>query len=191
MDDPNLSPWVGAMALGMMLAALGAVTWLLVSLSPGTSGSDLRVGDRQVSRLPFAPHRLPDQMQRCSDAAAGRGVSGCVAASSAPSAPPTPSVHRVQRSTRPGAVGVAPPPSQVPSPSAPATLQASTVQVAVLQPSTPQPSAPQPSTLQPTTPQPSTPPPSTPHSAPTRQPLPHNGPVPGGNTNPPHTGPRP
>jgi hypothetical protein len=186
MDDPNLSPWVGAVALGMMLTALAAVTWLLVSLSPGPSGGDLRVGDRQVSRPPFAHHRLPDQMQRCIDADAGRGVSGCVAASSAPPTPPTPSVHRVQRSTRPGAVGVTPPPTQVPSPSAPATLQASTVQVSVVQQSTPQQSTPQPSAPQPSAPQPSAPPP-----APTRQPLPHNGPVPGGNTSPPHTGPRP
>ncbi len=41
MDDQMVSPWVGAMALAVMLAALGAVAWLLVSLSPSTSGGTI------------------------------------------------------------------------------------------------------------------------------------------------------
>jgi hypothetical protein len=164
MDDKNVARWVGALALGLVLAA---VAWLLVSPSPGTSGGNdqVRVSDRQLSLS--AHYRALGLMQRCIDAAAARGVSGCVAASFGPSAPPTPSDRRLQRSTRPGAVGVTPVPIQVPAPSAPATLQ--------------------PATLQPATPPPATPP----SPAPTRRPVPRNGPVPGGNTSPPHTGPSP
>jgi hypothetical protein len=157
MDDQNVANWVGGVAIGLMLAAFA---WLLVSPSPGTSGGNDQVSDRQVSGTLFAHHRPLDQMRRCIDAAGG--VSGCPASSFAPSAPPTPSDRRVQQSTRPGAVGVTSLPAQVPALSAPAS--------------------PPPATLQSSTPPP---------AAPARQPLPHHGPVPGGNTSPPHTGPHP
>lgn len=177
MDDQGVtyshdaSYWVGAVVLGLVLAG---VAWLLASLSTGTGGGRVQVrgSDRQVSRSLSAPHRLPDQTQRCIDAAAARGVPVCTATSFAPSARATPSDRRAQRSTHQVAVVVTPPPTPGPAPSAPASIQ--------------------PATLQPSTPPSSTPPSSTPPPAtPTRRSLPHNGPVPGGNTSPPHTGPRP
>jgi|tagenome__1003787_1003787.scaffolds.fasta_scaffold20939178_2 hypothetical protein len=163
MDDENVADWVVAIALGLVLVA---VAWLLVSPSPGTGGGNAPApsSNRQISLS--AHYRLLDQMQRCMDVAAGRRGSGCLAASSAPSGSPSPSVRPLQRSARLTAVAVAPPPTQVPEPSAPATVA--------------------PATLPPSSPQPSPQPP-----APALRPLPHNGPVPGGNTSPPHTGPRP
>ena len=174
MDDQMVSPWVGAMALAVMLAALGAVAWLLVSLSPSTSGGSDRVSvsERQVSRSLSPHHQLLAQRQRCIDAAAARGGPGCVAASVAPSAPPIPADRRAQGSTHPAAVVVTPPTTQVSAPTTPASLPPSTQQASTQQPSTQQPSTPS-------------------QPAPTRHPSPHNGPVPGGNTSPPHTGPRP
>lgn len=77
---------------------------------------------------------------------------------------PAPRDHRAEPSTGPGAVGVTPAPTHVPTSSAPASL----------------PPAPQPSPLQP------------PHPpAHPRPPAPHHGPVPGGSTSSPHLGPRP
>jgi hypothetical protein len=165
MTDHKASYWFATVSGGL---ALVAVAWLLVSLDPGTSGGNVQVGasDRRVSHPLPRHHRVPNQMPRCIDATPAR-VPGCLASPVAPSAPTTPPVRRVQRSTRPGTVGVTPPATQVPALSAPASPQ----------PSTTQPSA---------TPSPA---PSSPAQA--RQPLPHNGPVPGGNTSPPHTGPRP
>jgi len=167
MDDKNVANWVGGVALGMVLAA---VAWLLVSQSPRTSGGNDTVSmrDRQVSRTVSAYTPTLDPIQRCIDAA----VPGCLAGSSGPSGPPTPSDRGVQRSTRPAAVSVTAPPTQVPALSAPAS--------------------PPPATRPPASPQPSSPQPSTPASpAPTRAPLHLKGPVPGGITSPPYTGPRP
>ncbi len=70
--------------------------------------------------------------------------------------------RRAHRSTRPGAVGVTPPPTRVPASSTPVALP----------PAIPRPSTPEAPTG-------------------TQRPEPHNGPVPGGNTNPPHPGPSP
>jgi hypothetical protein len=161
MDDHDLANWVGGVALGLVLAA---VAWLLVSPSPGTRAGDDSVGlsDRQVSRIVSAYTPTFDPIQRCIDVA----VSGCLPGSSGPSGPPTPSQRRTQRSTRPGAVMVAPPPTQVLAPSAPASVP-------------------------PATPPPATPQTSSPAPAPTPAPVQLKGPVPGGNTSPPHTGPRP
>lgn|SRR5690349_18643913 len=168
MDDRNLANWVGAGTLGL---ALAAAAWMLVSPSTGARGPDqVRVsGGRHVSHA-WDPNRPPEhQRQRCVEAAAARGVTGCAAASSLRFAPPTLPALRAQPVTRAGALGATPPPTQVLA-SAPATVQ----------PSTPQPSSPSPSTAQPSTP-----------PTPTRQPLAHHGPVPGGSTSPPTTGPRP
>lgn len=172
MDERNVANWVGGAAVGLVLAA---ITWLLVFSSPGTGGGSdqVRVSDPRVARNIAARHRPLDQMQSCIDAAAARSVSGCAAASFAPSMPPTPSDRRVQRSTDRGAVGPGAPSVPVVAPSAPTS---------------PPPATPQPSTSPPA----STPPPQpTQHPASTQQPVSHTGPVPGGNTNPPHTGPRP
>jgi hypothetical protein len=179
MDDRNVATWVGALALGLVLAA---VAWLLVAPVPRMSGAgQAGPGDRQVSRtLSVHPHSL-EEMQLCIDASAIRGLPGCVAASFVPSLP-TPSAHRAQRAAGQAPAGVTPPPSQVPAVSAPATPPPATVQPAVFQPADPPSSAPPSSTP---------PPPTSPPSAPTRRPVPHKGPVPGGNTTPPHTGPRP
>lgn len=184
-DVSYVSYWVAAVCGGL---ALVAVAWLLLSLSPGTSGGNalVRVSERQVSRPFAAHHRLPDQTQRCIDSAAARGVSGCAAAPSAPSAPPAPSDRRAQRSTHP-AVEVSAPRTHVPPPPASTNPQPATLQPATLQSSTPPPSNPPPSSPQSSNP----PPPTSPHPSPTRPSLPHNGPVPGGDTSPPHTGPRP
>jgi hypothetical protein len=170
MDDQEASYWsywVGAAALVLVLAA---VAWLFVSTSAGTTDANVQapVTVQQVSGTRPAHHQPRDRAQRCVDAAAGRGVSGCVAETSAPSAPPTPSERRVHRSTLRAVVDV--------------NAVASNVAIG---------SAPAASPVTPTTP-PSTPPPSTPPpAAPARAPVPHHGPVPGGNTSPPHTGPRP
>ena len=146
LDDQDVSPWVGVMALGVLMAALAAVAWLLVPVSHGPSGGNdqSHVSDRPLSRTLPAPHRPLDRMQRCGDVATTHGVPGCVAASFPPSAPPTLSARRVQRPTRPGALAVARSHTQVRTPSAPASPP----------PSTP---ASTPPTTPPTTP-PSTPP---------------------------------
>jgi hypothetical protein len=161
MDDQDVANWVGAVALALVLAALG---WLVVSPGPGAGGGDeVRVSGRQGSWV-VSPHLRPlDQMQRCVAAAGALGVSGCVAGPSTPSASPTPSDRSTPRSTSRGEVGVTPSPAEVPAPSAPASLP----------PAQPQPSS------------------SPPPPVPTRLRVPHSGPVPGGNTSPPHTGPRP
>lgn len=140
---------------------LAAVAWVLVSPSSGTSGGN-------------DPVPVSDRQASGTGFAIHRPLhqgqrciaAGCMAPRYAPSAPPTSSDRRVQGSNSPGAVGVMPPPAQVSAPAAP----------------TSQP---------PPTQQPSTSPPSTPPPGPTQQRLPHHGPVPGGNTTPPQTGPRP
>jgi hypothetical protein len=79
-------------------------------------------------------------------------------------AKPAPRDHQVRRPSRTGAVGVTPSPTRAPAP--------------VTQPSPPLRS--------------SAPPPAAPtHQPSQQQPTPHDGPVPGGNTNPPHLGPSP
>ena len=85
MHDPNVSPWVGVMALGVLLAALAAVAWLLVPVSPGMSGGhdQSRVSDRPLFRTFAAPHRRLDRVQRCGDVATTHGVPGCVCAMAA------------------------------------------------------------------------------------------------------------
>jgi hypothetical protein len=120
----------------------------------------------QIFGAVSAHHHQPlHQLQRCIDAVAPGGVSWCVASSSGASAPPAaPSERSVRGATGPGAMGVTPRPTQVVVPSGPASTPPST------QPSTPRP------------------------ATPARRRLPHKGPVPGGtggNTSPPHTGPRP
>jgi hypothetical protein len=90
---------------------------------------------------------------------------------------PEPRDRRVPRSTSPGTVGVAPSPAP-----APAATASESPAPATLPSSTPPPSPPPSSS-----PPPSTPPPP----SPTKPPEHHNGPVPGGNTGPPHNGPRP
>jgi hypothetical protein len=170
MDDQEVANRVGAVVLGLVLAALA---WVLVFTSPRLTGGDdqLRVSGWQVLGAVSAHHHQPlHQLQRCIDAVAPGGVSWCVAASSGPSAPPTQSDRLAQQGSGPDVVGVTPPPTPVVAPSGPAT--------------------PRPVTLQPSTPRPSTPRPPTP----ARRPLPHKGPVPGGtggSTSPPHAGPRP
>jgi hypothetical protein len=141
---------------------LAALAWVLVGVRP-TSGDhgQVHASGSQISGA-LTDHGPLDHTQRCVDAAAARQVSGCAATSYALSAPPTPSDRRVQRSTGPRAVAVTPPPAQV--------------SVPPVQPSLPQ-SNQQPSTQQP--------------RAPTKRSVPHNGPVPGGATAPPHTGPQP
>lgn len=173
MDDSDLSPLIGVMALGVMLAAVAAVAWLLVPMSHVTNARSDQAGisARQVSPDVSTPARRHDRLRRCVDAAVSRGGSGCAAA---PSASPTPPAHRSQRSARPGAVAVTP--TRTPEPSAPLT---------------PQPTLPATPPAPATTPQPSAPQPTTPAPAPPQQPSSHHGPVPGGSTSPPHTGPRP
>ena len=149
--------------------ALAAAGWLLVSVSHGPSSGQVRVSgsDPERSRPFVTHHRVHSPLQRCIDATASRGVPGCPASSSARSASPQLSDRHLRRparlSTREVKTRVAPAP-------APST------------PQSPPSSNPQPATTQSSTP-------SVPTSTPRR--LPHNGPVPGGNTGPPHTGPRP
>jgi hypothetical protein len=172
MDDQDVSPLVGVVALGVILAGLAAVAWLLVDMSHTTGGGHdrMRMSEQQFSAAPYAHPRQPNRIHRCIDAAATRDA--CVAASTAPSAPATTAGRRAQRSARHHAVAAPSSPTRDPAPTVAASLPSST----------PQPSTPQPSTVQPATP----PPPD-----PTRQSPPHDGPVPGGSTSPPHTGPRP
>jgi hypothetical protein len=166
MDDRTVSPWVGALALGVALAALAAVVWLIAPLSHDTSGITDQVSVEQVPHALSPHHRLLNRMERCSDSASTRGMPGCAAASFPTSAPPassSPPDRRAHRSTRPVAAVVAPPSSQVsvaPAPASPAPA-------IVTQTATPAP------------------------VTATRQASPHGGPVPGGTTSPPHTGPRP
>lgn len=169
MDDRDVLPWVGAVALGVMLAALAALAWLLQPLFQGPSGG-------QTSSYPLSTHhRLLDPMRRCIDATATRGVPGCANPSFAPTAPSTPSQRRVQRSTRAASGRGTPPQTRVSTSSAPASRP----------PATSPPVAPSPTQPPATQPTPQPPPASTP------SPSPHDGPVPGGNTAQPHTGPRP
>jgi len=156
MDDRQVANWAAGVVIGLMLAV---AAWLLVTPSSGASGGDgqVRVSDVQPSRtIPTQSHSRPGQMQRCVDKGPAPGVSGCVAAFPTSSSRPATSDRRLQRSTRPGAAAVTPPPTRALAPSS-------------------------------ATPQPSTPPPT----APARRPAPHHGPVPGGSTSAPHTGPRP
>jgi hypothetical protein len=180
MDDRNLANWVGGVALGLVLAA---VAWLLVFVHPGRHDDS-----------PSANRRPVDQVQLCIDAAAARAVTGCVAASLVE--PPLPSDHRAQRPTRPGPT-VTSPPTHAPVSSAPATSQAATsqqvtshsttTQATTSQPATTQPANTQPANTQPANTQPAnTQPPAQP-----QRPAAHSGPVPGGTTSSPHTGPRP
>jgi hypothetical protein len=171
MDEQDVSPLVGVVALGVIAAGLAALAWLLLDVSHTTRGGQdrVRMSDHQLSVAPHAHRRPPNRLQRCLDAAVTRGA--CGAAPTAPSGSPTAADRRAQRSARHRAVATTPSPTRGPAPVVAASLPSST---------------PQPSTVQPSTVQPSTPPP-----APTRQSPPHNGPVPGGSTSPPHTGPRP
>lgn len=177
MDDREVWPWIGAVAIGAMLVALAALVWLLEPLSHGTSGDNIQVplSDGQVSRAASTHHRATharplDRIQRCIDAPAPHGASGC--ASFAPTAPPTPADRRGQQPARPHPVADTAPITQVAATSAPATQAPSTQAPATQAPATqaPAPSAP---------------------ASPTQQPSPHDGPVPGGNTSAPHVGPRP
>jgi hypothetical protein len=162
MDDRNLANWVGGVALGLVLAA---VAWLLLVPGPGAGGGrdQVRASERRVSQA-WDPNRPPEhQMQRCVDAAAARALTGCLVAAYVRPVQPTPSaVPRALRPSRPVAVVVTPPPTHVPASAGPVNLPPATVP-------------------------PSAPPPP----APTRQTSARNGPVPGGNTGPPHAGPRP
>jgi len=127
MDEQDVWDCVGVAVLALLLAV---VVWLLVSpRSGGSGGGDLAgVSHRQDSRsvtpsvpaqTPVSAHRrLLDQVHRCIDATAARGLSGCTLAFE-PSAPPPSSEHRAHRSTRSVAVRVTSPPTQVAAPSAP------------------------------------------------------------------------
>jgi hypothetical protein len=173
MNDLDVVDGIGAAALGL---AIVAAAWLLLSPGPGASRADeqVRVSDRTVTSSLDARHRPLDQARHCSDAVAAAGVAGCVAA---PLAPTTPSDRAVDRATP--ATGVSARLTQVSPPSTSTlqqvTLQPTTLQLATL--SSPTPSSPTPSSPARQSPGPTS--------------SPHDGPVPGGSTSPPQTGPSP
>ncbi len=81
MDDQDVSPLVGVMALGVIVAGLAALAWLLVDVSQTTGGgqTQVRMSDRQVVGPPSTHRRPLHPVRTCSDAVAPRGRAGCVA----------------------------------------------------------------------------------------------------------------
>ena len=169
MDDQDVSPLAGVVALGVILTGLAAVAWLLVDASQTTSGGQgqVQMSDQQVVGTPSSHHRVGHGIQRCLDARLNRGGSGCVGVSAAPSTSAGATDRRAHRPARQGGgTAVRPSPTRAAVP--PASVS-------------------RPPSTQPSTAEASSPPPA----APTRRPPSHNGPVPGGSTSPPHPGPRP
>src|SRR5690242_4794261 len=101
MDDSDTAFWVGVVALGMILASVAALVWLLGPLNPSGLGQDRAPLSDQPLSDARPPHRPLDRIHHCIDAAVTRSMSPC-AAPAGPSVPPASSDHRGQRSAHPG-----------------------------------------------------------------------------------------